>query len=316
MSAAPAAAPRVAISPARAWLLASRPATLPAAAVPVLVGTAAALSDGAFFRPLVFAATLLAALLIQIGTNFANDYSDFHRGADHEGRLGPVRVTQSGLLTQSAVRTGIVVTFGIAVLIGCYLAWIGGWPIIAIGVLSIIAGLAYTGGPWPFGYNGLGDVFVFVFFGVVAVTGTAYLQQGAWSRVALAASVPIGLLVTNILVINNLRDLPTDRAAGKRTLAVRLGDRATRAQYVLFTAAAFVTMTLLAFSASGRRWLLLPWLAAPLALGLVRRVRGGVAGRDLNPLLGRSGQLLLVFGLLLAIGLLVVARGDSDFRVG
>lgn len=316
MSASPAAAPPAAIGPARAWVLASRPATLPAAAVPVLVGAAAALSDGASFRPVVFAATLLAALLIQVGTNFANDYSDFHRGADHEGRLGPVRVTQSGLLSQGAVRTGIVVAFGIALLIGCYLAWVGGWPIVAIGVLSIISGLAYTGGPWPFGYNGLGDVFVFLFFGVIAVTGTAYLQQGAWSRVALAASVPIGLLVTNILVINNLRDLPTDRAAGKRTLAVRLGDRATRVQYVLFTVAAFAATSVLAFSASGRRWLLLPWLAAPLALHLVRRVQGGVAGRDLNPLLGRSGQLLLAFGLLMAIGLLLVARFGSGTNPG
>jgi len=214
------------------------------------------------------------------------------------------------------VRTGIVVAFGIAVLIGCYLAWIGGWPIIAIGVLSIISGLAYTGGPWPFGYNGLGDVFVFVFFGIVAVTGTAYLQQGSWSRFAFAASVPIGLLVTNILVINNLRDLPTDRAVGKRTLAVRLGDRATRVQYVLFVAGAFLVTTLLAFNASGRRWLLLPWLAAPLAFGLVRRVQGGVAGRDLNPLLGRSGQLLLAFGFLLALGLLLAARLGGSLRTG
>ena len=314
MSAAPAAAPRVAMSPARAWILASRPATLPAAAVPVLVGTAAAVAEGVPFRPIVFAATLVAALLLQIGTNFANDYSDFHRGADHEGRLGPVRVTQSGLLTENAVRRGIIVAFGLAVILGCYLAWVGGWPIVAIGVLSILAGLAYTGGPWPFGYNGLGDVFVFIFFGVVAVTGTAYLQAGAWSSLALAASVPIGLLVTNILVVNNLRDLPTDRAVGKRTLAVRLGDWATRVQYTVFAVAAYGATVLLAFSAPGRRWLLLPWLTAPLALGLVRRVQGGVAGRDLNPLLGRSGQLVLLFGALLAAGLLMVARSSAGLR--
>ncbi|HEV2642031.1 MAG TPA: 1,4-dihydroxy-2-naphthoate polyprenyltransferase, partial [Candidatus Elarobacter sp.] len=213
---------------ARAWLLASRPATLPAAAVPVLVGAAAAECEGAAFRPLVFVVTLLSALFIQIGTNFANDYSDFHRGADHEGRLGPLRVTQSGLLSQDAVRRGIVIAFGIAALFGGYLAWVGGWPIILIGVLSIICGIAYTGGPWPFGYHGLGDVFVFVFFGLIAVTGTAYLQAGAWSTFALVVSIPIGLLVTNILVINNLRDLPTDRAAGKHTLAVRLGEQGTR----------------------------------------------------------------------------------------
>ena len=308
MSAVPAAAPSVGAGTARAWLLASRPATLPAAAVPVLVGTAAAMSDGASFHPLVFIATLLSALFIQVGTNFANDYSDFHRGADHPGRLGPIRVTQSGLLGQESVRRGIVVAFGVATLLGCYLAWIGGWPIIAIGTLAIIAGLAYTGGPWPFGYHGLGDVFVFIFFGVVAVTGTAYLQEGVWSRVALVASIPVGLLVTNILVVNNLRDLPTDRGAGKRTLAVRLGDRPTRAQYALFAALAYVAVATLALSAPGRRWLLLPWLTLPLAVKLVRGVVGGLAGRDLNPVLVRTGQLLLLFGVLLAVGLMLLAR--------
>lgn len=293
-------------APARAWLLASRPATLPAAAVPVLIGTAAAASEGATLRPLIFVATLAAALLIQIGTNFANDYSDFHRGADHEGRLGPTRVTQSGLISHAAVRRGIVVAFGAAAMLGCYLAWIGGWPIIAIGVLSIICGLAYTGGPWPFGYHGLGDVFVFVFFGLVAVTGTAYLQAGVWSHVALDAAVPTGLLVTNILVINNLRDLPTDRAAGKHTLAVRMGDGATRAQYALFAALAYLVPTIMAFTgATPRRWLLLVWVTAPFAMMLVRKVLGGLSGRELNPMLKRSGQLLLSFGLLFAAGLML-----------
>ncbi len=221
------------VSPGRAWLLAARPATLPAAAVPVLVGTMAAASQGAPLRSLVFAVTLASALLIQVGTNFANDYSDFHRGADHEGRLGPVRVTQSGLLSQAAVRRGIVTAFGAAALLGLYLAWVGGWPIVIIGVLSILCGLAYTGGPWPFGYHGLGDLFVFIFFGLVAVSGSAYLQSGQWSRLALAAAVPIGLLVTDVLVVNNLRDIGTDAAAGKRTLAVRIGARGARVQYVV-----------------------------------------------------------------------------------
>jgi 1,4-dihydroxy-2-naphthoate octaprenyltransferase len=294
-----------AISPARAWLLASRPATLPAAAVPVLVGTAVAIMQGARFRPLVFAATLVSALLIQVGTNFANDYSDFHRGADHAGRLGPVRVTQSGLISAEGVRRGIIVAFGLALLPGAWLAWIGGWPILLIGVISIICGLAYTGGPWPFGYHGLGDVFVFVFFGVVAVTGTAYLQLGEWTALAFGVAVPIGLLVTNILVVNNLRDLPTDGAAGKRTLAVRLGERAARLQYTLSTVLAYVIPTALAFAIGRRYWLLLPWLSAPLAASLVRRISSGLAGRELNPLLGRTGQLLLGFGLLLAAGLLL-----------
>lgn len=304
-AAAPTPAP--APSPVRAWLLASRPATLPAAAVPVIVGASAAVNDGAAFRPLVFAATLASALLIQVGTNFANDYSDFHRGADHEGRLGPVRVTQSGLIAHAAVRRGIVVAFGLAALLGAYLAWIGGWPIIVIGIFSIICGLAYTGGPWPFGYHGLGDLFVFVFFGLIAVTGTAYLQAGAWSPLALAVSVPIGLLTTNILVINNLRDLPTDRGAGKRTLAVRLGDHATRWQYALFAALAFLAPAVITLGGSRSRWMLLPWLAAPLAVVLVRRVLSGLSGRELNPMLKRTGQLLLAFGVLLAAGLLLAA---------
>lgn len=295
-------------APARAWLMASRPATLPAAAVPVIVGAAAAVCEGARFRPLVFAVTLLSALFIQIGTNFANDYSDFHRGADHEGRLGPTRVTQSGLISHDAVRRGIIVAFGIAALLGGYLAWVGGWPIILIGILSIICGLAYTGGPWPFGYHGLGDVFVFVFFGLIAVTGTAYLQAGAWSTFALIVSLPIGFLVTNILVINNLRDLPTDRAAGKHTLAVRLGDGGTRAQYALLMALAYAVPLWLALTGSAsRRWLLLPWLTLPIGIALTRRVVGGLAGRELNPMLKRTGQLLLFFGVLLAAGL-VLAR--------
>ena len=294
------------VTPARAWLLASRPATLPAAAVPVIVGAGAAISEGTNFRPLVLLVTLVAALLIQIGTNFANDYSDFHRGADHDGRLGPVRVTQSGLISHEDVRRGIVVAFGLAALLGCYLAWIGGWPIVAIGVLSILCGLAYTGGPWPFGYHGLGDVFVFVFFGLVAVTGTAYLQSGTWSALALAASIPPGLLITNILVVNNLRDLPTDRAAGKRTLAVRIGDRATRAQYALFTTIAYVVPAAMAFSGTQPRyWLLLPLLTLPLAFIIVRTVVGGLSGRELNPMLRRTGLLLLCFGLLFSAGLVL-----------
>lgn len=289
------------ITPARAWILAARPATLPAAIVPVLVGAAAALADGAQLRPFVLAMTLVCAVLIQVGTNFANDYSDFARGADTEARLGPVRVTASGLMTRDEVRSGIVVAFGLAVLIGVYLAWVGGWPIIAIGALSVLSGLAYTGGPFPTGYHGLGDVFVFVFFGVVAVTGTAFLQTGEWSRTALSFSIPIGLLATNILVVNNLRDLPTDVAAGKRTLATRIGDRATRMQYVLFVVASFMVPTAIALHL-GKPWLLLPLASAPFAIGLLRKVTGGVAGRELNAVLERSGQLLLAFGVLLAIG--------------
>jgi len=246
--------------------------------------------------------TLICALLIQIGTNFANDYSDFVRGADHEGRLGPVRVTQSGLIDQEGVKRGIIIAFGLAVLVGAYLAWIGGWPIIAIGVLSVLSGLAYTGGPFPLGYHGLGDLFVFVFFGIIAVTGTAYLQSGHWSTFALLLSIPIGLLVTNILVINNLRDLPTDIAAGKRTLATRIGDRATRVQYALFTIAAFVIPLVIGITNPAHRMIMLPLVTFPLALRRVTTVLKSTSGRDLNPILARTGRLLLLFGALLAAG--------------
>ena len=290
---------------ARHWLLASRPATLPAAVVPVLVGTAVGVADGRRFAAAPFVAALLAALLIQVATNFANDYSDFHRGADTHERLGPTRVTQSGLLAPAQVRRGIVVAFGLAVLLGLYLVWVGGWPILVIGVLSIVCGLAYTGGPWPFGYHGLGDLFVFVFFGLVAVTGSAYLQSGAWTPLAAAAAVPVGLLVTNILVVNNLRDLPTDRAAGKRTLAVRLGDRRTRWQYALLAALAYAAPLALALADRTPRWVLLTWITLPLAARLVRQVLGGLAGRALNDTLKRTGQLHMAFGVLLAVGMLL-----------
>ena len=289
---------------ARTWLLAARPATLPAAVVPVLVGTAVGAAEGAF-RAGPFVAALLAALLIQVATNFANDYSDFHRGADTAERLEPTRVTQSGLLTPAQVLRGIVATFGLAVLLGLYLVWVGGWPILVIGVLSILAGLAYTGGPWPFGYHGLGDVFVFVFFGLVAVMGSAYLQTGRWSALAAAAAVPVGLLVTNILVVNNLRDLPTDRVAGKGTLAVRIGERATRLQYALLAAVAYLVPLLLAVAGRAPRPVLLTWITLPLAAALVRQVLGGLAGRELNAVLKRTGQLEMAFGVLLAAGLLL-----------
>jgi 1,4-dihydroxy-2-naphthoate polyprenyltransferase len=293
------------ISPVRAWILAARPATLPAAAVPVIVGAAAAVSDGARFQALIFAATLTCALLIQIGTNFANDYSDFHRGADHEGRLGPLRVTQSGLITQPAVKRGIIVSFGVAVVIGAILVWIGGLPIALIGIASVISGLAYTGGPYPLGYHGLGDLFVFVFFGLIAVTGTAYLQAGTWTLFPFLLSIPVGLLVTNILVINNLRDLPTDLGAGKRTMATRIGERATRLQYVLSIIAAYSIPAVIGILNPDRRALLIVLISAPFAIALMRKVLAGASGRDLNPLLEQSGQLLLLFGLLLSGGALI-----------
>ena len=320
------------------WWLAARPKTLPAAVAPVLVGTAAGIAGphvapgvnveglgdalgGAVahgvraaygiaggagsLRVLPFLAALAGALLIQIATNFANDYSDFHRGADTHERLGPTRVTQAGLITPASVRRAIIITFGLATLVGAYLVWVGGWPIVAIGVASIVCALAYTGGPWPYGYHGLGELFVFVFFGLVAVGGSAYLQTGTLSTLAVAAAVPVGLLITNILVVNNLRDLETDRAAHKRTLAVRIGDRATRRQYALFAALAYLAPVAMLASGLAGAWVLLPLLTIPLAYRAVRSVLGGLSGRALNPLLAESGRLQLLYGLLLAAGLVL-----------
>ncbi len=298
MSAATAAATARGWQP---WLLAARPATLPAAVVPVLVGTAAAV-DLPHVRLGPFLGALLASLLIQVGTNFANDVFDFHRGADTPERLGPVRITQSGLVPPRQVLAATYATFGLATLVGIYLVAVGGWPILAIGVASILAGLAYTGGPWPFGYHGLGDLSVFVFFGLVAVAGSAYLQTLSLTPLVGWAAVPIGLLVTAILVVNNLRDIDTDRAAGKRTLAVRLGRWATRVQYALFVFGAYLVPPALWLAGALRGWALLPWLTLPLAVALVRLV-WTAEGRPLNRALSGTGRLHLLFGLLFALAL-------------
>ncbi len=298
-TAAPAAPPRPGI--VKTWTLAARLPTLPAAAVPVLVGSGAAQAAGDF-NVAVFFVALAAALLIQMGTNFANDVFDFERGADTDERLGPPRVTQSGMLSPRDVRAGTAVAFGTAALLGLYLVWVGGWPILAIGAASILAGLAYTGGPWPFGYHGLGDAFVFVFFGLVAVCGTYYLHTGDVSGISLAAGSVVGLLITAILVVNNLRDRATDERTGKRTLAVRLGDRATRAQYVLLLAGAYAIAIAMAIASSW--WLLLPLGSLPLAARVAAPIIRGIDGRALNLTLKGTARLALVFGVLLTAGFL------------
>ena len=287
----------------RTWVLAARPQTLPAAVAPVVVGSAAAFAAGSF-RWLPFLAALVGALLIQIGTNLANDYFDFRKGADTAERLGPVRVTQAGLLAPETVRNGMVVAFGAAALIGVYLIIVGGWPILVIGLLSIAAGVLYTGGPWPLGYNGLGDLFTFIFFGIVAVTATAYLHVGAVPPLAWAASIPVAMLVTAIIVVNNLRDIATDRAAGKRTLAVIIGARATRAEYVFFVIGAFLAPPIFWLGGLAGPWVMLAWLAAPLAITPLRTMLTG-EGRALNPALKGTARLHLAFGLLLALGMAV-----------
>jgi 1,4-dihydroxy-2-naphthoate octaprenyltransferase len=284
--------------------MAARPRTLPAAAAPVLVGTAYAATLGTF-RPLTFIATLLGALLIQIGTNLSNDYSDARRGADTEDRLGPVRVTAGGLVPPKQVLTATYVAFGLAVLVGVYLILTAGWQILLIGVLSILAGVLYTGGPRPYGYEGLGEVFVFLFFGIVAVTGSYYVQaeQVTWEAFVLA--VPVGLLASAILVVNNVRDLESDRRAGKRTLAVRLGRERARTLYGLMVYGAFLTAPVPWVAGSLSAWLLLPLVLLPVAVALVRLVRTHADGPTLNLALARTGMLQLAFCVLLSAGLLL-----------
>lgn len=283
--------------------MAIRVPTLPAAVVPVLVGSATALADG-FFRPLAFVAALLASLLIQIGTNLANDYFDHAKGADTEERLGPVRVTQSGLIPPATVRNAMILCFALAALCGVYLIYVGGWPILLIGVLSIAAGVLYTGGPFPLGYNGLGDVFTFVFFGVVAVMGTDYLHTGQFRGVAFLASLPVAMLVTAIIVVNNLRDAPTDRKAGKRTLAVIFGERFARTEYALLVIGAFLILPVVWMWGGASPFSMLAWLSAPLAMPLLDTV-GKAHGKTLNAALRGTARLHMLFGALLALGLLI-----------
>jgi 1,4-dihydroxy-2-naphthoate polyprenyltransferase len=285
----------------RVWLLAARPRTLTAAVAPVLVGTAVAAASGGF-RPLPALAALLTAMCLQIGTNFANDYHDFQRGADTHERVGPKRVTQSGLVAPRTVRAAALGMFAGALALGTYLAAIGGWPILVTGLASIAAGWAYTGGPWPFGYHGLGDVFVFVFFGLVATVGTTYVQLHAAPRGAWIAAVPVGALATAILVVNNLRDIATDKRAGKHTLAVRLGRGGTRVEYVLLLGAAFAAPFAL-LPVAGMS-VLLPMVALPLVVQPLRIVLRG-EGAELNAALGGTARLHLVYGVLLALGLVL-----------
>jgi 1,4-dihydroxy-2-naphthoate octaprenyltransferase len=288
----------------RIWLTAARLRTLPAAIAPVLVGTALAATDH-HLRVLAFLAALIGALFIQVGTNLSNDYSDARRGADTEDRLGPVRVTAGGLVPPRQVLIATYVSFGVAVLAGIYLVAIAGWQLLLVGGASILAGVLYTGGPRPYGYEGLGEVFVFLFFGLVAVTGSYFVQVEHLPWEAFALAVPVGLLATSILVVNNVRDLETDRRAGKRTLAVKLGRPRTRAMFSVFVYGAYLLAPLTWIFGPYDAWLLLPWLSLPLAAGVVRAVRNHVDGPTLNQTLANTGRLQLVFCLLLGAGLLL-----------
>jgi 1,4-dihydroxy-2-naphthoate octaprenyltransferase len=293
----------------RTWLLAIRPATLPAAASGVVVGLGAGLAVGAPFRPDTALACLAVALLLQVLANLANDLSDFRRGADTPDRAGPTRVAAAGLVTERQLELAIALVIGAAGLAGLWLVYVGGPVLFALGALAIVAALAYTGGPFPYGYRALGEVFVFVFFGLVAVVGTAYLQALRLEPLFVVAAIPAGALITAILVVNNLRDIPTDAAAGKRTLAVILGRGRTGTEYELLLASAYAVPVILALRLSAEtaepRELAvgLPLLTFPLAVPLLRKVRRFGEPRELNAVLAGTARLAFAFALLFAIGL-------------
>ncbi|MFW5935455.1 MAG: 1,4-dihydroxy-2-naphthoate polyprenyltransferase [Halolamina sp.] len=304
------------ISRRRAWVMAARPQTMPAAIAPVLVGVGVAVHEGVF-APLPAAAALVGAILIQIGTNFANDYYDAVQGADTEEREGFTRVTAGGLIEPAAVKRAMWLTFAAAILLGTYLVWVGGVPILVIGLLSVASGIAYTGGPYPLGYHGLGDLFVFVFFGPVAVAGTVYVQAaaavsgvptglpaGTVPALALLASLPMAALTTNVLVVNNVRDKEEDSNTGKRTIAVRFGYGVARGEYVAMLALAYAVPVYL-FTGSLGPAVLLPLLSLPFAAIVARTVLTNTSGAALNPALERTGQLLALYAALFAGGLIL-----------
>jgi 1,4-dihydroxy-2-naphthoate octaprenyltransferase len=289
----------------RIWLMAARPRTLPAAIAPVLVGTALAHTLDDVFHVGAFIAAMLGSILIQVGTNLSNDYSDARRGADAEDRVGPVRVTAGGLVPPKQVLMATYITFGLATLCGVYLVAVAGIELLFVGIASIAAGVLYTGGPKPYGYEGLGEIFVFLFFGIAAVTGSNFAQTESWPWEAFVLAVPVGLLAAAILVVNNVRDMDSDKRAGKRTLAVRLGRERGRAMYATMVYGSYVVAPLpWLLGAPLSPWLLLCWLSLPLAVRIVRNVRRHTDGPTLNEALAQTGMLQLAFCLLLSVGIL------------
>jgi 1,4-dihydroxy-2-naphthoate octaprenyltransferase len=288
----------------RIWLMAARLRTLPAAIAPVVVGTSLAGYAGVF-HPLRLIAALIGAIFIQVGTNLSNDYSDARRGADTEDRLGPVRITAGGLVPPQRVLVATYISFGVAVLAGIYLIIVAGPLLLLIGAASILAGVLYTGGPRPYGYEGLGELFVFLFFGIVAVAGSYFVQVKHLHWEAFALAVPVGLLAAAILVVNNVRDIDTDRRAGKKTLAVRLGRERTRLLYATIVYGAYVLAPVTWLFDELDAWLLLPLLSLPIAVPLVRLVRNHSDGPSLNRALAQTGMLQLAFCMLLAAGVLL-----------
>lgn len=285
----------------RAWLLAIRPPTLPAAVSPVLAGTGIAAVDGDFEVGRFFLA-MIGAIFIQIVVNFANDLSDFRRGADTPDRLGPPRAVAQGWLSQREMTIGISLATAAALIVGIVLILIVGWPILIIGGASLIAAVTYTGGPLPYGYRGLGDVICFLFFGFVAVIGAGYVQIEELTWELAVASVPVGCLVTAILVVNNLRDIHTDEASDKRTLAVLIGERNTRIEYVVLTLGAFVSIAVFASVGLLPYYCFFAWIGLPPGMWLSREIVKGRSGAALNPMLKRTAQLHLLVGALIGLG--------------
>jgi 1,4-dihydroxy-2-naphthoate octaprenyltransferase len=287
-----------------AWMLATRPRTLPAAIAPVMLGSATAVADKSFvWLPAV--AALIVALLLQIGANLANDYFDYLKGIDTQDRLGPPRVTQSGLIPEKQVKAGMILTIILSLLPGIYLLTVGGLPVLIIGLACICAALAYSGGPFPLASHGLGDLFVFVFFGLVAVGGTYYVQALHLTPLVWLMGVIEGLLITAILVVNNLRDIRSDRQTAKRTLAVIIGNRGSRLEYVLLLAGAYVIPIILWLSGRMSAWVLLPLISLPTALSLMRLIWKNPADPILNQALAKTAKLALIYSILLSIGLIL-----------
>jgi 1,4-dihydroxy-2-naphthoate octaprenyltransferase len=292
-------------SPAKlqSWILASRPKTLLASVVPVVTGTALAISEKKFVL-LYSIIALLCSILIQIGTNYVNDLYDFLKGADNEKRKGPERVLASGWITVTEMKIASVLVFLTSFILGLYLVYVSGTVVLIIGVLSIIAGIAYTAGPFPLAYNGLGDIFVFLFFGLVGTMGTYYVQAHNFSVLSFIASLPVGALITNILVVNNYRDIEEDRSANKYTLAVILGKRFTKVEYISFILISFLVPIILFFGFNFHYWIFLPYLSIPIAINLVRMLFQS-DGKELNKTLELTARFSALFGLLFSIGLIV-----------
>jgi 1,4-dihydroxy-2-naphthoate polyprenyltransferase len=287
----------------RIWYLAARPWTLPASLAPIIVGSAVAWHEGGF-HALTAMMALLTALLLQIAANFANDALDFKKGADTDERVGPTRITSAGYVSYEGVMRATFLTLGLAVLTGLYLVYRGGWPFLLLGIFALVAAVAYTGGPFPISYLGLGEIFVFLFFGLIAVTGTAYLQTGEVTALSLWSSLIPGALIVGILVVNNYRDLEGDRAVNKRTVAVRIGPRNTRLEYALMLLV--TALTPLVFWAVGwlDTWALLTLLAWPLLWQLWRQVTT-LHGPALNKTLGMTGRVAVAASVLFSIALVL-----------